>query len=56
MFIPSWKEAFGELPKLIRTSNWLLNYADAMKANGLEVSYKHLTCDTSAILVGTKID
>ncbi len=56
MFIPSWKEAFGELPKLIRTSNWLLSYADAMKTNGLEVSYKHLTCDTSAILIGTKID
>lgn len=53
-FIPSWKEAFAELPKLIRSSTWVSNYVDAMKKNGLKVERYSLTCDSSTILVGTK--
>lgn len=54
-FIPSWKEAFLELPQLIRSSTWVSSYADAMKRNSLKVEHYSLTCDSSAILVGTKL-
>lgn len=52
-FIPSWKEAFEKLPKLIRTSNWVSSYTDEMKKNGLRVEEYSLTCNSSTILVGT---
>ena len=51
-FIPSWKEAFLELPKLIKSSDWLNSYESAMKKNGLQVTRHYLTWGTSAILVG----
>jgi demethylmenaquinone methyltransferase / 2-methoxy-6-polyprenyl-1,4-benzoquinol methylase len=53
-FVPSWKEAFTELPKLIRTSEWLKNYENAMIKNGLEIKHNFYSWGTSAILTGTK--
>lgn len=53
-FIPSWREAFTELPKIIRSSNWLSNYENEMKKNGLHVNHQNFTYKTSAILIGTK--
>jgi len=53
-FIPNWRKAFSELPKLIRTSTWLSGYANTMKRNGLQVREQSLTWDSSAILIGTK--
>jgi len=55
-FIPTWKEAFFELPKLICSSNWLENYVSAMKEFGLDVEYQHLTLNSCAIIVGRKLD
>ena len=54
-FVPSWKDAFVMLPKLIRSSFWLNSYADAMKENGFKITSQKLTCSTSAILIGTKL-
>jgi len=53
LFIPSWKEAFEKLPKLIKSSTWVSSYADAMRENGLKVEQYSLSCDSSAILIGT---
>ena len=39
-FIPSWKDALIGLPKLIRRTNWLDSYSNA-------VSYTHLTLPTT---------
>ncbi len=54
-FIPTWKKAFVELPRLIKSSSWLELYAKEMKRNGLEVKYQYLTWNSSAILVGKKV-
>ncbi len=54
-FISTWKEAFVELPRLIKSSSWLELYAKEMKRNGLEVKYQYLTWNSSAILVGKKV-
>ena len=53
-FIPTWKKAFVELPRLIKSSSWLELYAKEMKRNGLEVKHQYLTWNSSAILVGKK--
>lgn len=53
LFIPSWKEAFKKLPKLIKSSTWVSDYSDAMRENGLKVEQYSLSCDSSAILIGT---
>ena len=55
IFIPSWKEVFRDLPKLIRSSMWLDDYEKAMADNGLKTEQKFLTFSSSAILVGKKI-
>ena len=55
-FIPTWKEAFVELPKLIRSSNWLEDYVSAMKESCLDVSFKHLTLSSCAVIIGRKLD
>ncbi|MFQ5782004.1 MAG: class I SAM-dependent methyltransferase [Nitrosopumilus sp.] len=52
-FIPSWKEAFLNLPKLIKTSNWTNNYRYEFERNGFDVKLQNLTWNTSAILVAT---
>ena len=53
-FIPSWKEAFVNLPKLIRSSKWLETYENEMKQNGLDVLRINLTWNSSAILVARR--
>ncbi len=53
LFIPSWKEAFKKLPKLIKSSTWVSDYSDVMRENGLKVEQYSLSCDSSAILIGT---
>ena len=53
LFMPNWKKAFDKLPRLIRNSAWVNNYTDEMRKNGLEVEQYSLTCDSSAIIVGT---
>jgi demethylmenaquinone methyltransferase/2-methoxy-6-polyprenyl-1,4-benzoquinol methylase len=55
IFIPSWKEVFKDLPKLIRSTTWLDDYEKTMNDNGLQTEQKLLTLDSSAILVGKKI-
>ncbi len=54
-FIPTWKEAFVELPRLIKSSSWLELYAKEMIKNELEVKHQYLTWNSSAILVGKKV-
>jgi len=54
-FVPDWKKVFVGLPHLIRTSNWVAEYENTMKKNGLKVYKQDLTFGTSAIIVGTKI-
>ena len=54
-FFPSWKEAFTELPELIRSSSWLRDYENIMRKNGLQITSHFLTWNTVAILKGTKI-
>lgn len=53
-FIPSWKEAFEKLPKLIRSSTWVDSYSNEMKENSLDVEKYSLTYDSSVILVSTR--
>lgn len=55
IFIPSWKEVFSDLPKLIRSTTWLADYEKTMLDNGLKTEQKLLTFGSSAILVGKKI-
>jgi ubiquinone/menaquinone biosynthesis C-methylase UbiE len=55
IFIPSWKEVFRDLPKLIRSTSWLDDYEKTMSDNGLQTEQKFLTLGSSAILVGKKI-
>ena len=54
-FIPDWKKVFVSLPHLIRATNWVTEYENTMKNNGLKVCKQDLTLGTSAIIVGTKI-
>jgi demethylmenaquinone methyltransferase/2-methoxy-6-polyprenyl-1,4-benzoquinol methylase len=55
IFMPSWKEVFSDLPKLIRSTTWLADYEKAMADNGLKTEQKFLTFGSSAVLVGKKI-
>jgi len=54
-FIPNWKQVFVDLPILIKTSNWVSEYEEAMKYCGLKTSKQDLTWGSSTILIGTKI-
>jgi len=54
IFLPSWKIAFVELPKIIRTSTWVRTYTQVMKNMNFLVDCSHLTWNSSAILIGTK--
>ena len=49
-FIPSWKFAFSELPNLIKKSNWIADYKQALEQNGFGVRQQNLTWSTSSIL------
>jgi len=53
-FIPSWKEAFKNLPNLIKTTNWTKDYTYYLKKNGFTVKMETMTWNTSAILVAQK--
>lgn len=52
--IPSWKEAFLHLPKLIKTSNWLDSYKKEFEMHDFDVKLQNLTLNTAAILVASK--
>ena len=54
-FIPTWKNVFEDLPKLIRSTKWLDEYEYVMKNHGLKVQRQSLTWGTSAILTGINI-
>jgi demethylmenaquinone methyltransferase/2-methoxy-6-polyprenyl-1,4-benzoquinol methylase len=56
LFLPSWKDAFSELPDLIKRSRWLDDYESEMKKHGLDVTKQYLTWETSAILIGNRKD
>jgi len=49
-FIPSWKYAFSELPKLIQESKWVEQYSQELRKNGFEVKQQNLTWNSSVIL------
>lgn len=53
-FIPYWKYAFLELPKLIQESNWVEQYIQELENNGLKVTQLNLTWNTSVILLARK--
>ena len=53
-FVPQWKNAFVDLPKLIHTSKWLDDYEKIMKEKGLQTQRQSLTWNCSAILTGIK--
>ena len=52
--VPNWKDVFEDLPKLIKETRWIDDYANTMKKNGLEVDIQSLTAYTSCILIGIK--
>jgi len=53
-FTPSWRSVFEDLPRLIRSSNWIHQYENAMKRKGMQVEVQLLTWGCSAVLTGTK--
>jgi demethylmenaquinone methyltransferase/2-methoxy-6-polyprenyl-1,4-benzoquinol methylase len=53
-FIPNWKEVFDNLPKLVKSSNWVDDYKNIMERNGLQVEIQYLTLHSSAIITGIK--
>lgn len=53
-FVPNWKDVFKNLPRLIRTINWVDKYKDIMEKRDLIVDVQYLTMGCSAILAGTK--
>lgn len=52
--LPNWKYVFENLSNLVKSSNWVDDYGNVMKRNGLQVEVKCLTMHSSAILTGTK--
>lgn len=54
LFMSSWKETFKNLPRLIRSVNWVDRYKDVMERKGMVVETSYLTLGCSAILTGTK--
>lgn len=54
-YAPDWKEVFVELPKLIRSSSWVVEYETSMRKNGLIVERQSLSWGTSAILTGSNV-
>jgi hypothetical protein len=53
LFVPSWQDAFANLPKLIESSKWVAEFMEEMRQNGLKVNTQYLTLHTSAILVAS---
>lgn len=54
VFLPSWKYAFVELPKLIRSSNWISSYKQEFEKNDFTVKLQYLTWNSSVILHAKK--
>ena len=50
LFIPSWRFAFSELPKLIKDSNWVADYTKTLHENNFTVTTTNQTCGTSSII------
>ena len=49
-FVPSWKFAFAELPKLIKQSSWATDYQKTLEKNGFNVKRHDMTWHTSSII------
>ena len=49
-FIPPWKYAFFQLPKLIKKSNWVMLYRQAFETYGFTITQYDLTWNSSTIL------
>lgn len=49
-FIPSWKFAFSELPRLIQKSRWVDEYTQELEKFGFDVMQQNLTWNSSVIL------
>lgn len=54
-FIPEWKYAFSELPKLIKTSDWLYRYKKELTFYGFDVKIIYLTWSCAAVIIATRI-
>ena len=55
VFTPSWRPVFNELDNVIKHSKWVDGLVYAMNQHGFRnVRYKSLTCDTAAIVWGSK--
>lgn len=55
VFLPSWKYAFAELPKIIKSSSWVISYKEEFEKNNFDVKVQHLTWDSAVILNAEKI-
>lgn len=55
-FLPDWKDAFKNLPNLIKTSNWVESYKKELEKNNFDVSIEYHTWNTSAILNAKRVD
>jgi len=53
--VPSWKQVFVELPKLIRKTNWLNDCQKIMQTHGLKVEIHTHTWGSTAILYGIDV-
>ncbi|KAF6243967.1 methylase [Nitrosopumilus sp. b1] len=54
IFLPTWKYAFAELPKVIRSSNWVFSYKQELEKNDFQVKVQYLTWNSSVILYAEK--
>ena len=52
--IPSWKESFLHLPKLIRTSNWCDSYKKEFEKHNFDIKLQSMTLDTATVLIASK--
>ena len=51
--VPNWKQTLIDLPKLIRETNWLVDYESVMKKYGMRTKVMFLTCNSAAIISAT---
>jgi demethylmenaquinone methyltransferase / 2-methoxy-6-polyprenyl-1,4-benzoquinol methylase len=54
-FVKSWRIVFFQLDKILRANNWLRNILQSLEKKGfMEISYKHYTLGTAAIISARK--
>ena len=53
-FMPTWKDAFSELPKLIRKSEWSTLYEKELASHGFTVEIQRHTWNCASILIATR--